>query len=120
MMVRSVVEGYWQAEETRNVETIITHYHPHGSLTVPNMGRLEGHGEIRRFYEDSVAQFPHLHVKILDGIESGNQGIFEWEAIFRDPWEKIFVLRGVNVVIVENARLWAVRVYDDHGSWTGF
>lgn len=119
MSVRNVVERYWRDEETRNVAAIIAHYHPHGSLTVPNMGRLEGHEEIRRFYDASVAQFPHLHLEVLDGFERGNKGAFEWQATFSDSSGRLFVLRGVNMVVVEHERLWSVQVYDDHGTWTG-
>lgn len=113
MTVREVVRGYWDDEESRDLTAILSHYRPDAELVVPEMGRLQGHEEIRRFYEPSIRRFPSLQVDILQGFESNDGGAFEWRATFVDQGGRTLVLQGVNVVSVDQGRFRSVHVYYD-------
>jgi ketosteroid isomerase-like protein len=68
---REVIEAYWQAEERRDLDGVLDHYAEDAELVVPEMGRLVGHSEIRKFYEESIENFPELRVDIVRGIVNG-------------------------------------------------
>ena len=113
MEIRKIVEEYWHDEESRKLDRILDHYHLWATLTVPELGRLEKHEGIRGFYEASIRRFPRLQVEILEGIEDANKGAFEWKATFEDHGGSVFILVGVNIVVIEDGRFASVRVYYD-------
>ncbi len=116
MTPRQVVENYWRIECTRDVDAILGCYDPDAELLVPGLGRLVGHDEIRRFYQASVDRFPGLEVRIVDAVESGDRGAFEWRSVFRDHEGATWRLEGVNVIRISGERLGTVHVYYDPGA----
>lgn len=113
MTPRQVVENYWRIECTRDVDAILGCYEREAVLVVPGLGRLAGHGEIRRFYQASVDRFPKLAVEIVGALEQGDRGMFEWRSEFRDHAGATVRSKGVNVIEIAGDRFREVHVYFD-------
>ena len=113
MTPRQIVENYWKVECTRDVDAVLACYDPQARLLVPGLGLLSGHGQIRRFYQESVDRFPVLEVDIIAAFEDGDRGAFEWRSVFKDRDGATFRLKGVNVIRVGADRLLEVHVYYD-------
>lgn len=111
--VWSIAERYWEAEETRDMASILAYYHPDAELVAPETGRLCGHREIQTFYEASIRRFPTLKVEILTGFEDTEQGAFEWRAEFADHEGRTVILTGVNIITTWNDKFRLVHVYYD-------
>lgn len=113
---REVAESYWRAECRRDIEAVLSHFHEDAEFR-PAGQVLRGHHEIRTFYEDSCARFPGLENTIVHGIESGDEGAFEWEAVLIDHRGGRLPLAGVNVVRVEDGKFRSVHAYFDTASY---
>lgn len=113
MTPRTVVETYWNIECTRDVEAILGCYNEDAELLVPGLGRLVGHGQIRRFYQESIDRFPALEVSIVGAVEADDRGAFEWHSQFRDHAGRAFPFSGVNMIRVRDGKLQEVHVYYD-------
>jgi ketosteroid isomerase-like protein len=113
MSPRQVVEHYWKIESQRDLEAILTCYHEDAALSVPGLGRLVGHSEIRNFYQASIERFPVLEVEIVGAVEQSDHGAFEWRSQFRDHEGKPYPLKGVNVIKVRDGKFQQVHVYYD-------
>ena len=110
---RRVSEAYWAAECRRDVDEVMTWYHPDASYEDAG-GRRVGHDAIRRAYEDSARAYPGLEVRIVreftyDPACSG----LEFDATLIDGTGTRFRVRGVNVVEVRDGRFVSVRSYED-------
>ncbi|GAB0112628.1 nuclear transport factor 2 family protein [Acidisoma sp. C75] len=119
MTPRNVVEHYWAVECGRDVEAILACYNEDAELLVPELGRLIGHAEIRRFYQESVDRFPVLEVKIVGAVEDADRGAFEWQSRFRDHTGREYPLAGVNMIAVRGGKLQQVNVYYDPAEIAG-
>ncbi len=109
----SVVRSYWTAEENRDIDAVLAHYQPDAELVVPDLGRLVGHGEIRKFYAASIARFPGLRVEIDSELTAGDRGVFEWSSVFTDHAGGQWPSNGVNVIRVSDGKFASVHVYYD-------
>jgi ketosteroid isomerase-like protein len=109
---RAVAESYWRAEESRDIEAILAHFHE-DAVFHPVAGPLRGHAEIRTFYDGMGDTFPGLEVSIVHEITSGDESCLEWEATLIDHAGARIPIRGVNVVKVRDGRFAAVRAYFD-------
>lgn len=109
----SVVRSYWTAEESRDIDAVLRYYHPDAELVVPELGRLAGHEEIRKFYAASVARFPGLRVAIDSELADGDRGVFEWSSVFTDHAGRQWPSNGVNVIRVSDGKFSSVHVYYD-------
>jgi ketosteroid isomerase-like protein len=109
----SVVRSYWTAEENRDIDGVLGHYQPDAELVVPELGRLAGHEEIRKFYAASIARFPGLRVVIDSELTDGDRGVFEWSSVFTDHEGRQWPSNGVNVIRVNGGKFASVHVYYD-------
>jgi ketosteroid isomerase-like protein len=109
---RAVAESYWRAEERRDVEAVLEHFHE-DAVFHPVSGPLVGRAEIRTFYDGMGDTFPGLSVSIVHEIGNGDEAALEWEAILtaRDGVE--YPIRGVNVVRVRDGKFERVTAYFD-------
>lgn len=101
---RAVAEAYWRDECLRDVDLVMSHYHPDGEFQGPNGPRLVGHAQVRGFYEASVAAFPRLAVTIVSEVVDGNRGAFEFVAELTDHAGRVYPARGTNVVEVRDGK----------------
>jgi ketosteroid isomerase-like protein len=109
---REVAESYWRAEERRDVDAVLSHFHE-DAVFHPVTARLVGRDEIRTFYEGMGDTFPGLEVTIVNEISSGNEAALEWEAVLTDHEGRRFPIRGVNVVRVRDGKFEHVTAYYD-------
>ena len=110
---REVSESYWAAECRRDIEAVMTHYHPDATYE-DAAGLRRGHAEIRRAYEDSAAAYPGLEVTIVREYGSGpDRSGLEFDAVLIDSAGRRFRVRGVNVVVVRDGKFVSVRSYED-------
>lgn len=113
---REVAESYWRAEESRNVELVLAHFHPDATFH-PVAGPLVGHAEIRTFYDGMGDTYPGLEVRIVHEISSGDEAALEWEADLIDPAGNRFPISGANFVEVRDGKFTYVRAYFDSTSF---
>jgi ketosteroid isomerase-like protein len=108
-----VVKSYWEAEQRRDVDAVLSHYHADAELVVPQLGRLAGHDEIKTFYVASIDRFPELKVTIDSEMADGDRGVFEWSSVFTDHAGREWKSNGVNVIRVSEGKFASVHVYYD-------
>lgn len=109
---RAVAESYWRAECTRDVDAILAHYHPDATFNLAGTF-MSGHDEIAQFYINSGKQYPGLKVEITHEVSNGNKAALEWTAELTDPSGDMVILKGVNIIEVENGKFRHVRAYFD-------
>ena len=110
---RAVAEAYWRDESARDVDAVMSHYHPDAEFREPGGLLRRGHAEIREFYAASCAAFPGLWVKIINEIVIGDRGALEWVAELTDHDGKHYPASGVNIVEVRDGRFTSVHSYFD-------
>jgi ketosteroid isomerase-like protein len=109
---RTVAESYWRAEERRDVEAVLDHFHE-DAVFRPASGPLVGHAQIRTFYDSMGDTFPGLRVAIVHEIRAGNEAALEWEATLIDRDGVEYPIRGVNLVRVRDGKFEQVTAYFD-------
>lgn len=109
---RAVAEAYWRDESARDVDAVMSHYHPDAEFVGPG-GRRVGSDAIRAYYEASCTAYPGLWVEIVDELVSGNRAALEWRAELTDHDGRRYPASGVNVVEVRDGRFVSVHSYFD-------
>jgi ketosteroid isomerase-like protein len=92
---RQVAESYWRAEESRDVERVLAHFHPDATFH-PVTGPL---------------------VRIVHEISSGDEAALEWEADLINHEGTRFPICGSNFVKVRDGKFTYVRAYFDPTSF---
>src|SRR5580704_1530472 len=100
---REVAESYWRAEESRDVEQVLAHFHPDATFH-PVTGPLTGHAEIRTFYDGMGDTYPGLEVRIVHEVSSGDEAALEWEADLINHEGTRFPICGSNFVQVRDGK----------------
>lgn len=113
MTPKEIITRYWNAEMTRDMDSILENYNKDAVMVVPGMGLLSGIEEIRDFYQKSIDRFPRLSVEIKQFIEEENRGAFEWQSLFHDHEGNAYPSRGVNFIETRDDRLQRVHVFFD-------
>lgn len=109
---RAVAEAYWRDESARDVDAVMSHYHPDAEFVGPG-GRRFGHGAIREYFEASAAAYPGLGVEIVAELVVGNRAALEWRAELTDHDRKKYPASGVNIVEVRDGQFTSVHSYFD-------
>ncbi|MHB8960657.1 MAG: nuclear transport factor 2 family protein [Candidatus Limnocylindrales bacterium] len=110
---RAVAEAYWRDEGARDIDAVMSHYHPDAAFTEPGGRKRVGHAEIRDYYEASAAAYPGLWVEITAEVIDGDRGALEWIAELTDQDGTRIPARGVNMVEVRDGKFTSVRSYFD-------
>lgn len=111
---RQVADSYFKAEESRDIERILAHYHPN-AVFCPNGERLVGHSEIRTFYVNQRAAYPGLEVHVVREISAGSAAAFEWTAVLIDHDGRRHPLKGANMVWIEDGKYREVNAFFNAG-----
>ena len=111
--IEEIARAYWRAEETRDVEAILEHFAAEAEWVGPGGLRLRGHGEIRRFYEDSGRDFPGLEVEVTAVVGDSRAAALEWSAVLIDPEGTRHPCTGVNVMAGDGERITSLHAYFD-------
>jgi len=109
---REIAWSYWLAEIERDVDKVIAHYHP-DAVFIHNGNRLQGHDQIRTFYEDSCSRFPKLEVEIVGENDLGPVSALEWKAAVTDKSGSRVQFVGVNLVTTSEGKFRKVSAYFD-------
>lgn len=109
---REIAWSYWLAEIERDVDKVMAHYHP-DAVFIHNGNRLQGHEQIKTFYEDSCSRFPKLEVEIVGENGSGPVTALEWKAAVTDKSGSRVQFVGVNLVTITEGKFREVRAYFD-------
>jgi limonene-1,2-epoxide hydrolase len=109
---REVSEAYWAAECERDPDAVMAFYH-HDAVYEDGGGIYRGSVAIRAAYERSADTYPGLEVHILREFPDGTAAALEFIAWLTDAAGRRHVVRGVNVVDVEDGQFRAVRSYED-------
>lgn len=112
LMHRSLAESYWAAEERRDIEAIVDHYHPDATYQDAG-GRWVGIDEVRGFYARSVEMYPAISVDVLEAYSVEDGAAVEFCATLIDRAGRTWVIRGVNLFRVRDGRFTSVRSYED-------
>ena len=109
---REVSESYWEAECRRDLEGVVSHYHPDGVHESPGVV-AHGHDAIRRMFVENMAEYPGLEVTIVQEFPRGDWSAIEFDAYLIDHDGGRHRVRGVNVVQVRDGKFVSVRSYED-------
>jgi len=109
---RQIAESYWKAEGERDLEKILSHYHPDATFCPPGQ-ILKGHTEIGTFYSASGADFPGLEVVITNDFAVDDQAALEWTAKLTSAAGEEFTIKGINIIKVRDGKFEWVHAYFD-------
>jgi ketosteroid isomerase-like protein len=109
---RSIAEAYWRAEESRDVQRVLSTFHE-DAVFHPVAGPLTGHTEIATFYAGMGDTFPGLRVEIVHEVSNGDEAALEWEATLTDHAGIDYPIRGVNIVRVRDGKIAHMTAYFD-------
>jgi ketosteroid isomerase-like protein len=110
---REVAESYWAAECRRDIDAVMAHYHE-DAIYQDAGGLLQGHAEIRGFYEASVRDYPGLAVTILREFpRTPDESALEVYAVLIDHQGRRFEIRGLNALTVRAGKIASLRCYED-------
>jgi len=113
-----LARSYWDSEESRDLDRILTHFRPDASWVGPT-GDFKGTDEFRTFYEGSSAAFPGLSVTIVEVLGDIQRAAVRWEAALTDPDGRIVSLTGVNLMTWENGLITDLRTFYDQAALPG-
>lgn len=113
-LARDLQQATWDAECARDIDTLLTYFHPN-ALFHPTVGEPQrGHAAIRTMTEDFYSSFPELSIDILGEWNRHDTGaVFEFRAHLTDTEGERFTLDGVCIVEIEDGKFTSVRYYED-------
>jgi uncharacterized protein (TIGR02246 family) len=103
---------YWDAEESRDTDRILSMFQRDAIWRGPGR-RSVGHEEIRGFYEESVAGYPELEVRITETLGSSERAAVEWCAALTDTEGRFHELHGVNLMQARDGKIAELTTYFD-------
>jgi ketosteroid isomerase-like protein len=111
--IEAIARSYWEAEASRDVTAILTHFAPDARWQGPGGIELRGHDQIRRFYEETGRDFPGLEVEVTGVVGDERAAALEWSAVLIDGEGGRHPLVGVNVMEGDGERITLLRTYYD-------
>lgn len=112
---REIAESYWRAECARDIPGILSHYQPDARFQAPGWD-LNGHDEIRRYYESSAEGFPGLELEVGSDVTDGSRSAIQWRAVLIDHDGTRHSLDGINLISIKDGKFADVQVYFDTGN----
>lgn len=89
---------YWTAEESRDINAILSFFSADAQWIGPDGVALVGHDQIRTFYENSAAAYPGLTVDVMRSYGDEHEGAVEWSAVLTATDGAVLNLSGVNIM----------------------
>jgi hypothetical protein len=104
----------WDAECRRDLDALLTHFHPDATFHPAGAPAQQGHAAIREMTEGFYRSYPELEIDILNEWGNGDSSaIFEFRARLKDNEGNRSTLDGVCLVEIEDGTFTAVRYYED-------
>ena len=108
---------YWTAEESRDINAILTFFSDDARWTGPDGVTLIGPAQIRTFYENSARLYPGLTVEIGRTYGDENEGAIEWIAKLTATDGRVVDLSGVNIMKRSGDKFTDLTAYFDQGAF---
>ncbi len=105
-----IIKSYWAAEGRLDLEGVLSHFTDAAQFESPTM-KLNGIGEIRRFYEGMVQGFDVIEVRVVDFLQNGSTLSVEYwcDLVRKDGTRR--GARGCNVFEVRDGKIDQLRCY---------
>jgi ketosteroid isomerase-like protein len=111
---RDLQASAWEAECRRDLDALLTHFHPDATFHPAGGPAQRGHTAIREMTEDFYRAFPELEIDILNEWGAGaSSAVFEFRARLKDTKGSLSTLDGVCLVEIEDDVFTSVRYYED-------
>jgi steroid delta-isomerase-like uncharacterized protein len=122
---KEIVDQYWHAMETGNVETIRELLTADGVVILPGGARVEGADQLIPLLQGYVDAFPGLRHEVVDYVESGNKIAVELRVTmthagpFHAPAGEIpatgrtVIVESVDVIHVDGGKVTSWHTYFD-------
>ena len=96
--LHELAREYWTAEESRDVQRILSFFTHDALWTGPGAAHLRGHQEIATFYEENGRKFPGLRVEVGRVFGGPTEAAVEWHAVLTDTDGNDLAVSGVNLM----------------------
>lgn len=106
-----LARAYWTAEESRDINAILSFFSADAQWTGPDGITHVGHDQIRTFYENSAAAYPGLTVQVMRSYGDDEEGSVEWNAKLTAPDGRTLDLSGVNIMKRKNDKFTHLTAY---------
>ncbi|GAB7003300.1 hypothetical protein JCM18899A_07710 [Nocardioides sp. AN3] len=111
---RDLQTAAWDAECRRDVDTLVTYFHPDATFHPAGQAPQKGHAAIRELTEDFYRSFPELEIDILNEWGDGaSSAAFEFRAYLTDTEGGRSTLDGICLVEIADGVFTSVRYYED-------
>jgi ketosteroid isomerase-like protein len=107
-----LARSYWDAEESRDLDRILSHFEPDASWFGPGSD-YHGASQFRRFYEDSIAGYPRLEVRIVETLGDPDRAAIRWEADLWDHDGRASRLDGMNLMSWRDGKITDLATFFD-------
>lgn len=108
---------YWTAEESRDINAILSYFSKDARWIGPDGVVLVGHDQIRTFYENSAAAYPGLEVEVLRSYGDEHEGSVEWSAKLIATDGRVLNLSGVNIMKRQDDKFTELTAYFNLGAF---
>jgi ketosteroid isomerase-like protein len=113
-LARDLQASVWDAECQRDVEAVLSHFHPDATFHPAGAPARRGHAAIRDMTEDFYRSYPELEIDILGEWSRGDSlAVFEFRARLLDNDGNRSTLDGVCLVEIKDGAFTSVRYYED-------
>jgi len=112
-----LARAYWTAEESRDINAILSFFSEDARWTGPDGVVLVGHDQIRTFYENSAAAYPGLSVDVMRSYGDKHEGTVEWSARLTAPDGRVLNLSGVNIMKRKKDKFTELTAYFNLGAF---
>ena len=112
-LARELQTSAWKAECERDIDTLLTHFHPEATFQPAGAAIQKGHAAIRQLTEDFYSAYPELEVELLTEWGDDSSAVFEFRAHLKDNDGNRSTLDGVCLVEIRDGLFTAVRYYED-------
>jgi putative intracellular protease/amidase/ketosteroid isomerase-like protein len=108
---RAVTESYFTAEGQRDLDAVLDHFSEDVRFIDPRGRVMDGRAAIAAFYAENMQALPKLRVDLVDSLESNGRAALEWLAEGVDRAGARVLMRGTNLVTVDDGRFTEFRAY---------
>jgi methylmalonyl-CoA/ethylmalonyl-CoA epimerase len=106
------IVAYWVDECSRDLDQMMTHFAPDAEVVTPD-GAFTGYAAIAAMYQQSFATYPQLEVEVTGRYAGRGSHCFEFYAVLTDTAGVRHVVRGVNVLTLDDGLISRMRSFED-------
>ncbi|MFS2087727.1 nuclear transport factor 2 family protein [Paenarthrobacter nicotinovorans] len=111
---RELQTSVWDAECRRDLEAVLSHFHPDAVFHPAGGPPKKGHDAIREMTKEFYSVYPELSIEILNEWGNGeSSAVFEFRVDLKDNDGQAVTLDGVILVEIQDGKFTAVRYYED-------